>query len=165
MAEQSSPGSSGGSLLLTAMAGAVLGAAGLAWWLVSEADRRRRDPARRDSARRDMERLPSAQALGAEAHELLELAEAGSGSGPGDTLPTPCRPLDPTELTAAGDDLDDRLDPEGDFDPERWLFEQLSLRLPLVNRCGSECPGPATWSSEEGRGDPRWASLRHLTES
>jgi hypothetical protein len=39
----------------------------LAWWLVSEADRRRRDPARRDSARRDMERLPSAQALGAEA--------------------------------------------------------------------------------------------------
>ena len=67
MAEQSSPGSSGGSLLLTAMAGAVLGAAGLAWWLVSEADRRRRDPARRDSARRDMEKLPSAQALGAEA--------------------------------------------------------------------------------------------------
>jgi uncharacterized protein len=105
------------------------------------------------------------QALGAEAHELLELAEAGSGSGPGDTLPTPCRPLDPTELTAAGDDLDDRLDPEGDFDPERWLFEQLSLRLPLVNRCGSECPGPATWSSEEGGGDPRWASLRHLKES
>ncbi|HBH73683.1 MAG TPA: hypothetical protein DDY43_09625 [Synechococcales bacterium UBA10510] len=72
MAEQSSQGSIGGSLLLTAMAGAVLGAAGFAWWLVSEADRRRqapsrRDPARRDSARRDMERLPSPQALGAEA--------------------------------------------------------------------------------------------------
>ena len=62
MAEQSSQGSSGGSLLLTAMAGAVLGAAGFAWWLVSEADRRRRD-----SARRDMEMLPSPQALGAEA--------------------------------------------------------------------------------------------------
>ena len=39
----------------------------MAWWLVSEADRRRQAPSRRDSARRDMERLPSAQALGAEA--------------------------------------------------------------------------------------------------
>ena len=67
MAEQSSPGSSGGSLLLTAMAGAVLGAAGLAWWLVKEADRRRQTPPRRDLARREIEKLPSAQALGAEA--------------------------------------------------------------------------------------------------
>ncbi len=38
--------------------------------------------------------------------------------------------------------LDDRLDPRGDFDPERWLFEQLSLQLPVVNRCGADCPGP-----------------------
>lgn len=34
--------STGGStLLVSTMAGAVLGAAGLAWWLLSEADRRR----------------------------------------------------------------------------------------------------------------------------
>jgi hypothetical protein len=33
--------SSGASLLLTALSGAVLGAAGLGWWLLSEADRRR----------------------------------------------------------------------------------------------------------------------------
>ena len=103
------------------------------------------------------------QTLRAEAHELLELSIAGAG--PGDTLPHPCRPLDPTQLSPAGDDLDDRLDPEGDFDPERWLFEQLSLRLPLVTRCGPECPGPATWSSEEGDADPRWAALRNLKES
>lgn len=38
--------------------------------------------------------------------------------------------------------LDDRLDPRGAFDPERWLFEQLSLQLPVVNRCGADCPGP-----------------------
>ncbi|MFO0118918.1 MAG: YceD family protein [Cyanobium sp.] len=105
------------------------------------------------------------QALRAEAHELLELAAAGVGSGSGGTLPHPSRPLDPPQLTPTGDDLDDRLDPEGDFDPERWLFEQLSLRLPLVNRCGAECPGPATWSSEEGCGDSRWAALRKLKES
>lgn len=40
MAERSSHGGSSG-VLLSAMAGAVLGAAGLAWWLLSEADRRR----------------------------------------------------------------------------------------------------------------------------
>lgn len=37
-------GSSGGSTLLTALAGAALGAAGLAWWLLSEAERRRLEP-------------------------------------------------------------------------------------------------------------------------
>jgi hypothetical protein len=40
MAERSSQGSSS-VVLLSAMAGAVAGAAGLAWWLLSEADRRR----------------------------------------------------------------------------------------------------------------------------
>lgn len=53
MAERSSHGGSSG-VLLSAMAGAVLGAAGLAWWLLSEADRRRqsagRAPARRAPA-------------------------------------------------------------------------------------------------------------------
>jgi uncharacterized protein YceH (UPF0502 family) len=39
----SSDRSSDSSLLLSAVTGAVLGAAGLAWWLLSEADRRRRD--------------------------------------------------------------------------------------------------------------------------
>ena len=34
--------SSDSALLLSAVSGAVLGAAGLAWWLLSEADRRRR---------------------------------------------------------------------------------------------------------------------------
>ncbi len=62
-----------------------------------------------------------------------------------------------------GEDLDDRLDPQGRFDPERWLFEQLSLRLPLVNRCGADCPGPARWSSAPATGDPRWAALKALS--
>lgn len=34
---------SGDGVLLGAVAGAVIGAAGLAWWLLSEADRRRRE--------------------------------------------------------------------------------------------------------------------------
>ena len=39
--DRSSGQSGGGTVLVSAMAGAVLGAAGLAWWLLSEADRRR----------------------------------------------------------------------------------------------------------------------------
>jgi len=69
---------------------------------------------------------------------------------------------DADALAPTGDDLDDRLDAEGRFDPERWLFEQLSLQLPLVNRCGPDCPGPDTWSSDPADGDPRWAALQRL---
>lgn len=66
-----------------------------------------------------------------------------------------------TEATALSP-LDEPLDPAGRFDPEHWLFEQLSLRLPQVTRCGPACPGPATWSSEAARSDPRWAALAAL---
>jgi uncharacterized protein len=65
----------------------------------------------------------------------------------------------------ASAECDDRLDPAGFFDPQRWIFEQLSLQLPLVNRCGSDCPGPDRWSSEDSEVDPRWAALRHLSTS
>jgi len=68
-------------------------------------------------------------------------------------------------LDLEADDLCESIDPNGSFEPEHWLFEQLSLRLPLVSRCGAECPGPATWSSEEGSVDSRWAALRKLKES
>ena len=102
------------------------------------------------------------QAFEAEAHELLELVGSHASPAPSSGTGLPGGPIDPTELLPAADDLDDRLDPEGVFDPERWLFEQLSLRLPLVNRCGPGCEGPITWSSPETGGDPRWAALRRL---
>lgn len=93
-------------------------------------------------------------------HELLELAGAGVGEtdhddltalagtvSPGGRRPT-SRSSSSRSVTRAKSEpllieaLDDRLDPRGDFDPERWLFEQLSLQLPVVNRCGADCPGP-----------------------
>ena len=60
--------------------------------------------------------------------------------------------------------LCESLDPSGDFDPEHWLFEQLSLQLPFVNRCGSECPGPDLLAAEAAAEpiDPRWAALKNL---
>jgi len=97
-------------------------------------------------------------ALRAEVQELVELRGQGEpGAEPEEINLELARDGMPE-----GADLDDRLDPAGRFDPEHWLFEQLSLRLPLVNRCGDDCPGPATWSSEPSGGDPRWAALARL---
>jgi uncharacterized protein len=54
------------------------------------------------------------------------------------------------------------IDPAGSFDPGHWTFEQLSLQLPLVNRCGPDCPGPASWGHGDAGVDPRWAALAAL---
>jgi len=75
------------------------------------------------------------------------------------------------------DGLSERLDPRGAFDPAQWIFEQLHLQLPLVNRCGEHCPGPALPSrhgnASATRGidgiankgeDPRWAALGQLLD-
>ncbi len=75
-------------------------------------------------------------------------------------------------LDGEDDGLADRLDPRGSFDPARWMFEQLSLQLPLQNCCGDDCPGPDLPLSPaplappgpetDPPSDPRWAGLRQL---
>ena len=62
------------------------------------------------------------------------------------------------------DALSEQVDPAGSFDPAHWTFEQLSLQLPPVSRCGPECPGPASWGTGEPPGDPRWAALASLVD-
>ncbi|WP_254994745.1 YceD family protein [Cyanobium sp. Aljojuca 7D2] len=71
---------------------------------------------------------------------------------------------DPVALEGEGDDggVMEQLDPRGSFDPEHWIFEQLNLQLPIVNHCGSDCPGPATWTSDTSGIDPRWQALQGL---
>lgn len=89
-------------------------------------------------------------ALAATARELLEVGMAGPQED---------------EVVFAAEDPVECLDPSGSFDPERWLFEQLSLQLPLVNHCGADCPGPPLPQGEasgEAGGDPRWSALRSL---
>ncbi len=90
--------------------------------------------------------------LRAEVQELMQCSDASLSAS--DTFVSPM-----------GNDLDDRLDPTGSFDPERWLFEQLSLQLPLVNRCGGDCPGPACWGTAPSVVDPRWAALQALSQA
>ena len=68
------------------------------------------------------------------------------------------------------DGLIESLDPRSSFEPERWAFEQLSLQLSVVNRCGKDCPGPpqarsTAKSMPAAPIDPRWQALQQLRES
>ena len=66
------------------------------------------------------------------------------------------------------DGLVECLDPRGSFEPERWVFEQLSLQLPAVNFCGDGCPGMPQLVNQElsasvtPSADPRWQALLSL---
>ena len=71
----------------------------------------------------------------------------------------------PTEREVLIEDLSETLPPNGHFDPEAWLFEQLSLALPLRKVCGENCPGAAVEvTSDEEHIDRRWSSLAALKE-
>jgi len=61
--------------------------------------------------------------------------------------------------------MSETLPPNGHFDPEAWLFEQLSLALPLRKVCGDDCPGATTKATtEDSYIDSRWSSLAALKE-
>ena len=72
---------------------------------------------------------------------------------------------------ASPDGLMECLNPRGDFEPERWVFEQLSLQMSVVNRCGKHGPGmpqkPSDASPTRGETtpDPRWQALKDLQSS
>jgi len=66
------------------------------------------------------------------------------------------------------------LAPNGEFNPEHWVFEQLNLRLQPINLCGVTCPGPSGLNTKKSGPDlnqisgllneidPRWAHLKRL---
>ena len=71
----------------------------------------------------------------------------------------------PTEREVSLEDLSETLPPNGHFDPEVWLFEQLSLALPLRKVCGENCPGADVKEvSTENYIDSRWSGLAALKE-
>jgi len=103
--------------------------------------------------------------LQAATQELLWLGEGPQPQVDDDDLEAQVVSIDP-------DALGDQIDPRGSFDPQRWVFEQLSLQLPLVNHCGDHCPGPPAYRNPEPSAagddalaeavDPRWQALRGL---
>lgn len=70
----------------------------------------------------------------------------------------------PLEREVAVEDLTESLPPNGYFDPEVWLYEQLSLALPL--RQVSEQGEQASYDYIElpPQTDSRWSSLAALKE-
>ena len=71
----------------------------------------------------------------------------------------------PNEREVSLEDLSETLPPNGHYDPEAWLFEQLSLALPLRKICGDDCPGASQNATvNENQVDCRWASLAALKE-
>ncbi|MFM1842446.1 MAG: hypothetical protein RLZZ490_1182 [Cyanobacteriota bacterium] len=68
-----------------------------------------------------------------------------------------------SERELSWDDLSETLAPDGHFDVDNWLYEQLSLALPLQNLCGNNCqPPPLPVSDLNGEIDHRWAALADL---
>ncbi len=71
----------------------------------------------------------------------------------------------PTEREVSTEDLSETLPPNGYFDSESWLYEQLCLATPLRQLCGKECQGTTqTSTAEELHVDRRWSSLAALKE-
>lgn len=71
----------------------------------------------------------------------------------------------PSEREVSLEDLSETLPPNGHFDPQAWLFEQLSLALPLRKVCGENCAGADTRAvAEENHVDSRWSSLAAFKE-
>jgi uncharacterized protein len=63
------------------------------------------------------------------------------------------------------EDLSEKLAPNGYFQPETWLYEQLCLAFPLRQLCDENCQQPATIASATDTPiDSRWASLASLKD-
>lgn len=68
----------------------------------------------------------------------------------------------PLEQEVPSEDLTESLHPEGWFDPENWVYEQLCLAIPPQKLCDADCPGIEVEPPEEEAIDSRWAALQQL---
>lgn len=62
------------------------------------------------------------------------------------------------------DEIVESTSPQGHFDGEQWLYEQMCLAIPLQCRCRPDCEGIAIAPSEEPQIDSRWAALAKLKQ-
>ena len=68
-----------------------------------------------------------------------------------------------SEIELNPQDLAESLDPQGYFDLEAWIYEQLCLALPLRNLCGKACQPPEIINQAQPElVDERWAALKQL---
>lgn len=71
----------------------------------------------------------------------------------------------PQEREIVWEDLSESLAPDDDFEPDRWLYEQLSLALPFRKLCSKDCQQPVPPSLDNGSSiDGRWSALEILKQ-
>ncbi|HEY9737722.1 MAG TPA: YceD family protein [Trichocoleus sp.] len=71
----------------------------------------------------------------------------------------------PLEREVAVEDLVETLPPDGYFNPQSWLYEQLCLALPQQQLCSEACQGipvEAGTKEPDTAVDHRWAALAQL---
>ncbi|ELS01978.1 putative metal-binding protein [Xenococcus sp. PCC 7305] len=72
----------------------------------------------------------------------------------------------PLEREVLLEELSENLSPTGYFEPQTWIYEQLSLAMPIRQVCGESCVGATQVAAgeETTQVDNRWASLASLKE-
>ena len=69
----------------------------------------------------------------------------------------------PLEREVMREDLSETLPPNGELIVEEWIYQQLSLAMPLRNLCGNNCQPPSIQKhSSNSKSDNRWSALADL---
>jgi uncharacterized protein len=66
------------------------------------------------------------------------------------------------EREVSMEDLVESIDPQGDFDVDEWIYQQLCLALPHPKHCHPDCPGLEIDTTVSGIVDARWSALQKL---
>jgi uncharacterized protein len=67
----------------------------------------------------------------------------------------------PLEREISSEDLSETLPPDGFFEVENWLYEQISLAMPMRQLCGKDCQPPQV-NNTDNLIDHRWSGLAVL---
>ncbi|MEM6251558.1 MAG: YceD family protein [Cyanobacteria bacterium P01_D01_bin.156] len=73
------------------------------------------------------------------------------------------------EVEVSLEDLVETLSPQGHFEPQTWLYEQLCLAIPQRQLCDQSCQGiinplASDLNNENSGTDQRWAALSALKQ-
>ena len=68
------------------------------------------------------------------------------------------------EVEVGVDDLVETLDPDGVFDIEDWVYQQLCLSLPQKQICSEDCTGVDVDPMNDQPTDRRWSALQQLKQ-
>jgi uncharacterized protein len=71
----------------------------------------------------------------------------------------------PLEREIISEDLSETLPPDGELIVDEWIYEQLSLAMPLRILCSNDCKAPVIKAQNHGTiKDDRWSSLASLLD-